>query len=631
MSMGTGSNAGRAIVLGITLAVALGGRAILAADTVPGEAEILWRQIAVQDTGSYDGPCPQIAGWKERRLFESSPVLSASPVLREICVYTDVPGAVTESKLSALRTNPYLKEVQADRMVLASASGEGSETLAAALLETLRTRFIEENGGVADLPGGPSVRLALLDTAPTMRENPRCLLTEPCSCRKCPSSLPDLSPHGPSLGAFAHTLLCDDTGACGVQVTSRLVLPYRYTEFDPMSTLAAGEHGYVGTLSDLAGAIWDELQEVKGGASARNLILNLSLAWHPRFGGYEDDVIDMPLDVRAVYLVIQEAVREGALVIAAAGNRPDDYGEADDGPLLPAAWESRPAPSPGTGSVYEPLVYAAAGVDRHGASLSNAQPASLPPLVAYGDHAAVEGSATLTGSSVAALVVSAAAAAAWQARPELSAAEVMDRLYRTGETVLGVHVDFCLGTPPGRLGACLDPERVEARQVSLCRAYHGCEDGPCLPCLAVPSYPTVDLSSVTFNLPGVRKTRKKTPAKQHPGVTTQLWLYPQPGSNPCPACGVGLGAGKFYGQIENYDVTELSDLTLTCAGKSYELRFGAPPGDGTPAAGAFQVALPDGFDPLCGDLELSARLGKDLSVSAPVYRIEDEVVGDGLR
>ena len=166
--------------------------------------------------------------------------------------------------------------------------------------------------------------------------------------------------------------------------------------------------------------------------------MNLSLGWDPALGGLETPDSDIPAPALAVRTALEHAVCEGALVIAAAGNRSGGPTE-ETGPLLPAAWEERAGPTrarcealgvttrdqnfPLPGQLaYRPLVFAAGGVRADDSPLFNSREGSEPRLVAFGDHVKVpapgaqEGplwTGLLTGTSVSAAVVSASVAAAW--------------------------------------------------------------------------------------------------------------------------------------------------------------------------------------------------------------------------
>ena len=249
------------------------------------------------------------------------------------------------------------------------------------------------------------------------------------------------------------------------------------------------------------------------------------------------------------------------------------------GALLPAAWERAFAPSAGlSSSPYRPLVYAVSGVDDHGQTLANAQPQSQAPMAAYGDHAALadDGSGTatahLTGSSVAAVVVSAAAAAAWSYAPWLDAAEVMDEVYRSGDLTTASPPDLCLPDPEAEPCATARPT---VRRISVCKAVdrvcsftEGCpppfdttSPSPC------PPWPTaaVDLGEVDLSpfVPAAVSTLSDLalispisplctltsffdsagappadpcPSWQLNGAAAAPWVHPQPGSTPCPNC-----------------------------------------------------------------------------------------------
>jgi len=197
---------------------------------------------------------------------------------------------------------------------------------------------------------------------------------------------------------------------------------------------------------------------LRGGNDSK-LVLNLSLGWNERFN------VLAPAAVAAVRSALADAVCRGALPIAAAGNQ--DWGtDPTVGPLFPAAWERQVAPTvlectlllgeppPLTYSRgdYRPLVFAVGAVRASGARLPLDRIEAEPSLVAFGDHGLVaspQEAEALTGSSVAALVASATAAAAWSGRPDLSAFELMEGIYAASQSVAPARrADFALDTTP---------------------------------------------------------------------------------------------------------------------------------------------------------------------------------------
>jgi hypothetical protein len=407
-------------------------------------------------------------------------------------------------------------------------------------------------------------------------------------------------------------------------------------------------------------------------------VLNLSFAWDSRFGGLEPEVSQMPLAVRAVYRALQESSCLGVLVVAAAGNRGGGP-EPETGPLLPAAWEQRPAPSPaecrrlfggsrGGGELsggelsgdrrdaYRPLLYAAGGVRSDGSRLFNARPGSLPRLAAFADHAVVESSqpdrptATVTGTSVSALVVSSAAAAVWYYRPELRSDEVMDTLYQAGED-LGAAPQFCLGGTPAR--PC-PAARWSARRVSLCQAAAAaCRDGggACPPSAEMPSCPRSEIASsdlAAVDLEAFDRTalkldlatldrhrgpvaecggetvwfrrgrRPKNPCPHHQffGPVVDAWTEPQPESNPCPNCIIQYSSpGILRIEVSRFKAT-LRDATLKLGSASYAL--GLPPLREGDRVQVTNVPYYDG-QPLVLSFTLE---GRDKSVVSPVLVVQ---------
>ncbi|MEO1085725.1 MAG: hypothetical protein AAFY88_15905, partial [Acidobacteriota bacterium] len=293
-----------------------------------------WRWIGVKPSSTVD--CPKALGsWTTAGIFKTAP---SGYELGDVCTYTfNAGGPVTPGDLVSLQNlviSGDLLEVERDIMALGS-SGQGVDET---LWQPLANYFLDQAGGGAlpTVPGHAPVRLAVLDTHPT--------------AEYLPLNLPANSDHGSTLIAMAERLLCSVSSSpgddCVVQVTSRLALPYvTYDPADPAGSVQDHQFGgYVGTLTDLAVAIQKEVAAWKAGSPDQALVLNLSVGWNPEFGGMETNYADMPLAVRLVFGAIADATCRGAMVVAATGNRSGGP-NAGSGPMLPAAWASRPVPA----------------------------------------------------------------------------------------------------------------------------------------------------------------------------------------------------------------------------------------------------------------------------------------------
>lgn len=563
-----------------------------------------WSWVGLKEVP--DEPCPNPGGgWIVAELFADP--FGGSPdslpeLLKPFCYYEHplAGDAVTILELNGL------SDASRSCLTVSPAAGE----LAEATWPLLAKRFATHTGigEVIDTEAQP-VRLALLDTAATRESGV--------------ADNPGNSSHGYSLANMAESLVCDGP-TCLAQLTSRLALPY--LTFDPESGHLSDRDdvkgGYLGTLADLALAVWAETRTWSryGDPDGQRLVINLSLGWDGElFGGLEEDVEQMPVAVQAVHRVLEMASCQGALLIAAAGN--DTGGpNAGTGPLLPGAWEKRAAPdfqtcqqlgiTPNPDDVpfeadpesYRPLVYAVGGVDPSGSPLANARPGGMPRLAAYGRHGVVEShvggkpTATLTGTSVASIVTASAASAVWYYQPELPPHEVMERIYDTAQP-LSYDAEFHFET-----GAL--PPRV--RQVSLCKAVEAtCPEGSqCLGteprCLgstlgfATPdlsgflagvsqttsglavdtAYPesalTCDGEELVYDL-GVGLPLYLCPHHQLDGVALDPWVSPQPGSTPCPNCTFDDGENAMYIEISPDYQGTLSNPILKVGTTLYSL------------------------------------------------------------
>ncbi len=470
--------------------------------------------------------------------------------------------------------------VQIDPDVAALAASSLTDNLPAMTAPVLQQQFEREAGMVGTLPVAPPslTRLSFLDTQPTGVGVP---------------TTPGKSGHGYTLAHIGGELLCGNPPGAGpsdrpcAQIATQLAMPR--SSFDAQSQdLSApddGLGGYLGTLTDLAQAItaavesWKECrshhQEGRDCSGAgEHLVLNLSLGWDgERFGGLQPRVKQFPTPVQAVHGALRLAAARGVLVIAAAGNV--NGGTPDQaGPLLPAAWDRRPRASKEQPGIAGPLVYAVGAVKANGRPLGNMRPKAMPPLAAFGDHAVVDGLPAMTGTSVAAAVVSATAAAVWDYQPSLDRNQVM-ALVAKSASPLGYTADFgwspsATSTPPA------------TGQVRLCPALAlACTGASCGPAWAPPQdcgsalspeFPAqLDTAQGDFqpqrNLDGTQFQTMQftppvcTPATMHytgsldsqyqvlcpdenyPGAAAEPWVYPQPEMDPCPTCTMSQSVG----------------------------------------------------------------------------------------
>jgi hypothetical protein len=530
------------------------------------EAQIPGRLIGLKKDSST--PCRNLVGknstgWTVTPMFAARDGFTDSRArgLAAFCLYDherngpirEMPQ-LTDQELNSLG----LSRLDPDYLALAR-SGEGTDVpfptpgIDSMLWRPQEAHFLEQTGQ-AQLPlatgESPRVRLAILDTQPTGKRAPK---------------TSGQSMHGFTLAHIARHLVCNDNGRCAATIAPELALSV--TSFQRQTVSRDTKRGgYLGTVGDLARAIvlaiahWDKDRDPDG-KREEHLVLNLSLGWDGAlFRGLEGKVSDMPAPMQAVYRALEYAASRDVLVIAAAGN--GRLGpQPGDGPLLPAAWETRVSPS-------GPLVYAAGGVQSDGLPLANARRLGTPPRVAYAEEAVVEGpkanqpTAIYTGTSVSAAVVSSVAAAVWHFRPELDRQELMELLQRSGND-LGRQADFSSPVKGGPVPT--------VRRISLCPALaSACQrgEGSCprptkLPvCQAWDPRP-VDLrprlSQMEPNrvLDATQLTRKMEvrgpcsvkqvlfaqkepevpcPIEQLHDIAYRPWTEPQPPDYPCPNC-----------------------------------------------------------------------------------------------
>ena len=619
--------------------------------------------------------------WETSLLFEPDGGGNIPPGLKQFCLYTwrpsgTAPGAPNAPTCPAPPGNACLEQLDPDSFSMAYQGGS-SQTIEGLVWQSLRDHFVEQTGATGPLPGTDDlIRLAVIDTEPT----------GPGEW----SNGQGTSPHGFTLLNMAREMVCPDlaTAACGIDIQSRLGLPLRFCSNEPGSTCPCNGNpdricedqangGYVGTIGQLAVAIRDEVREWTMSSSPR-LVINLSVGWDPLFGG----VPGGPVAVQAVYSAIQDARCRGALVIAAAGNRVSGPG-VDSGPLLPGGWEEISAPGPTTcasllenanppdgndfppnSSVYFPLVYSAASVRNNNDPVAQ-RPGGEPPLVAFGAHAVAtvtpiidpSPTATFTGSSVASVVVSSAAAAAWLQRPMAAGYEIMSALY-DGAYGTGRTADYCEGGAP--CSATVRRATVCTAVLEACNTLPGgaCPIGSCeapdpvLPSIAVDAIDNdytltgvqdVDITALAkvqevaecrpgYTLhwtPGTPIPDNPCPQRQFYAIQATPWTDGQPSDQPCETCTTRFRSpGTLYLEVKDEFTGTLTDITLLCGDNAYRLEQTLSPSEKLKMSEIPEVCE---FEELAVSYRVAGG-GSPASVVSPVLNVldrDDDGIQDG--
>jgi hypothetical protein len=555
-------------------------------------AEVKWRVVGLRRSST--AACPEVPDWpaedwlaqtlreprgecqqseqSKRPQVDPSQVIAAAPVLHDLgldrfCVYT-YRGAINPPPPFP-KSVPGLASAANGQMALVPSSDPDTESA-----HIFAGHFLDQTSGIPvtleDQPlltGRGRVRLAFLDTQPDSEVVPQ-------------SSAP--SQHGYTLAHLAEQLLCQYNHTCPIQITTRLALAHSTFDKDhpPAESLADSHGGNLGLVDELASAIVKEVLVWLPDSKHKHLILNLSLGWDGEMLGELDKrrVSQLKPDAQLVYNAIRFARRSGALVIAAAGNRRG--GEESKWPLLPAAWELR-RPSWVPFPFGHKLLYAAGGVDWQGLPLPNYRRGGMPRRVAFGDHATVittsteDTAAIYTGSSVSTAVVSSIAAAVWQQRPELGAAEVMKLLDRSGDS-LPSRADYYAWRDLWPISKWVKAPHIE--RLSLCQAVAQARKEAGLtpiqrcqtwdpekgaadfkPLVTSTSYTPLPEQLEQATLPAACNSASNPPprlfaASQEslstlpegdksscplyllPDMISQHWVAPQPDDPPCPGC-----------------------------------------------------------------------------------------------
>jgi hypothetical protein len=466
--------------------------------------------------GRVAGGCEETPVATARGSFKVSPVFRPGAnklpdEMATLCAF-EWTGAAdpAQGDLAALTTARGTQLVADPPVVVSFASRDPAWPARA---ERLRKRFLVQLG-LVDKNGARIV----LPTPATF--SPVFIGVPDSSPASVPPDAPDAiplgnNPHGYNVAWTAKLLSCSDDSGTKCLGTPRTELALGLREPPTGSTLAFDKDGgSFGTRSALAGAILSlvnkQLDEEKAG-KVKHMVLNLSVGWEELFecapltkGGKQSDSCPegetpvMNEQSKAVLNALDYASCKGAAIIAAAGNDPG-LTPTPTGPILPAAWEGRQAPSANyckcrfgdaTGLACDsipredpqdkrPLLHAVGAVTPTDVPIPVSRASSSPRLVAPGSLVVMfPGAAAnpteprypMSGTSMSAAAMSGAVAAVWAHRPELDASAVVQAIYDSGVLLgpdPGDEADFCLANPPGGppTGSC---DRIH--RISLCDA-----------------------------------------------------------------------------------------------------------------------------------------------------------------
>ena len=336
------------------------------------------------------------------------------------------------------------------------------------------------------------------------------------------------------MGLVIERVACPDGGTCAAYIDN---LPAMRMVRTPAGIRRDPDGGHWGFLGDIAWGIGLAAARKPPG---RRQILNLSVGWNSELG----DLSSSRPHVRAVHDALRFARCRGALLIAAAGNT-RGHRRPPEGPLVPGAWQTLPAPTEQEclddfGVVTEaplqgPLVYAVSAVDAYDRFLSITPPGARAPLAAPGLQVFVTDPnppvgpppvGPQTGTSGATAAASALAAIAWRYYPELRPDQIMEKV-AAAAVELPAAADFCFGA-----GACAPVRRLSA--CGLIQA--ACQDGRCSDAPACqpdqprgPALPDPPTQGDEEDAPETVANRRMLPLG-----------FPQPPEDPCGStCGLG--------------------------------------------------------------------------------------------
>jgi hypothetical protein len=565
--------------------------------------------------------CMAPPGWGAERVLRCSP-----PGTPPLCLYTWLSGAdPTQGDLNTLFLRSGATQLTEDVPVVFPSAFPSEQ----AVIDGLRNALQTQVGTAALLPKPPvtpAVRIAVIDSAPDAAAG---------------QIVPGASRHGDTLAHLIEDIVCangPEGRRCAVEVTTTLALPLIPTGVDgSRGRYAVGpQGGFAGTLTQLAQAIdravmnWQTDLKSKPDVPPR-LVLNLSLGWEDTRGiadCADDTLLTSNPPALAVRTALQNAVAQGALVIAAAGN--NSFGPSPrtglvcPGRYQAVAKDSDPDPS-------QSLVIAVSGVDYRDRPLLASRPAGITGISALG----LGGVAwrpgdpvppPLTGTSVSTAVVSAIAALVWTVQPSFRIPDVVSAIYGGGIDV--GDADECpLGISPCR-----------SHRASVCGALRDAL-GPaslidCAPPAALPSssppLPQVQTLLAEVDQSPALQARGRSTTTQAPStlpnkfistVQVEPEVFPEPISSYCPVCAVaGATAGAaFVIPRLNEDLDSAVLVILDADGNEVQqLGLGMLVSSGAPYVYSLSLSLPPPLGKIWQSAYLTGIGGQGFSVTEQI-------------
>ena len=548
------------------------------------------------------GSTPGVGTWTASKLFPIAAGTVGVPAdLDRFCVYEWAPAA-GYSGLPDTGLLPDIPDLRLERdcHVVAPLFVPGPS---APIFE----RAIEQQMTLPAFPEGfqtPSpgrIHVAIIDSSPT----------ETVSGRPAHGG----DGHGFVVGSLVRNLSCIRTEskveACETVIKNYEALP-----------LGDGLTSY-GTPSQVGVAMYEALRDWKADPGSNRLILTLALGWAERYSGLFDPT--MRVTALAPWKVAQWAACEGAILIAAAGNRAHVAG--DSGPMFPAGWERDVRECPYYGHGYAPLVHGVGAVDGRDERLRIMRAGAMPRLAAPGAFATaksvdsdgiVRQSDLLSGTSISVATTAAAAALVWSLRPSLSGEAIMSALYDSGVD-LSVPAEVWTGPVPWGV-----------RRVDMCAAAQAvCLPGACPNDCETRAHGEEAIPDFAASIDAEHPRLRAGPLT--PGVTLGRWAIvpggpeapvvpfagPQPGVPICAQCEVNMHF--FIGQFDIDVGTQIDHVFLRTEGCS--------PAWCDPDLGGFFIDIPEPWMPFKVDTSALVDIGQ---VNSAMLEVLTTIDGESM-
>lgn len=520
------------------------------------------RYIGVLKSGNVC-PNPKSTSWQKARLFDTSYSLVSTspkeqpgqsaiklpPSLQRFCVYTWTRKEMPTQKPQVDMNKFWRLDPDYDTVV-----PQSSQQHTGPYFDSYLQAAGAKTGGQQAPTPATAAMVAVVDTVGFTQ-----------GTTNYSSALPRLR-HGLSMAGMIRSVRCPNSDpTCTSKLFHTQAFPYNRP--DPKANPGGGVLGSQGSLAQAIAA--SILHWQKHQAANTRLVVNLSVAWDPTYGGtlpsnhmaMLSGNTTVPAPVQAVHAAIAWGNCLDVLFVAASGNHEGDPCGAT-GTMAPASWNLYNSPvgeqCQPFGIAHKPVsgkfVYAVGGLDYQLNPITKTRADSLPVRAAVGFMGVgrtPSGQLTgnWTGTSVATATVSAIAARLWGYAPTLSPHQLMSVIDSSGlstqhqtKLITAYHAQRKLCSTHGQ--GCSIPYQNYVGTAAQSTSDNFFSQWASQLSMSEQTQTDCETKKLVCGSKYIKRTvcsEGKTMTSMPTSPTTEPWLRPQPEIPICPLCPTNNG------------------------------------------------------------------------------------------